>query len=169
MNQIIYEPHKWNDNIFIRKSHNCYSYALNIIEKKKINECKKILLTQTKCLRKQPNNVNKKYEFHSCSELIENIILEYPQIKIVNKNTPCPEGFYRVVLFLIKRFDNHHLTLNDFHFYRQDSDGFWSHKDGWRKATNKDKQGNLITDPEIIDNEIDSYLCCYFIFPIEKK
>lgn len=43
MEQIIYEPQKWNDDIFIRKSHNCYSYALNIIEKKRINECKQQL------------------------------------------------------------------------------------------------------------------------------
>ena len=33
MTQLIYEPSKWNDDIFIRKSHNCYSYALNIIQK----------------------------------------------------------------------------------------------------------------------------------------
>lgn len=168
MEQIIYEPQKWNDDIFIRKSHNCYSYALNIIEKKRINECKQQLKKNKFCLRRQPYNINKKYQFFNCDDLIQNILKEYPQIKIVNKNTHCPEGFYRVVLFLLKRVDLHHLNLNDFHFYRQDSNGLWSHKDGWRKVTNKDKHGKLIIDPEIIENEIESRLCSYFIFPIKK-
>ena len=35
-----FEPEKWNDNIFIRKSHNCYAYALNMIDNKKVKECK---------------------------------------------------------------------------------------------------------------------------------
>lgn len=170
MSHIIYEPSKWNDDIFIRKSHNCYSYALDLIERKRAKKCQKIISKKNSiCLRKQPNNVDKIDKYHNCTELINNILKEYPKIKKTTKNSPCPEGFYRVVLFLLKRKDNHHLTLNDFHFYRQDSNGFWSHKDGWRKATNKDKHGKLIREPEIIEYENKSKLCTYFIFPIKKK
>ena len=169
MTQLIYEPSKWNDDIFIRKSHNCYSYALNMIEKRRAKRCqKKTLKKGYICLRRQPNNKNKEDEFHSCDELINNILKEYPKIKRVAKNSPCPQGFYRVALFLLNRKDNHHLTLNDFHFYRQDNNGFWSHKDGWRKATNKDKHGKLIREPEIIENKNKNKLCSYFIFPIKK-
>ena len=39
----------------------------------------------------------------------------------------------------------------DFHFYRRDSDGNWSHKPGPRQATNVDNSGQVITDPRIAD------------------
>jgi hypothetical protein len=35
----------------------------------------------------------------------------------------------------------------DFHWYRKDDNGFWSHKDGWEPAVNKNKQNDLIIDP----------------------
>lgn len=39
----------------------------------------------------------------------------------------------------------------DFHFYRRDSDGNWSHKPGPRPPTNLDNAGNVITDPRTAD------------------
>ena len=41
MTELRYEPDKWNQDIFIRKIHNCYSYALNLIEAKRTSKCKK--------------------------------------------------------------------------------------------------------------------------------
>ena len=35
----------------------------------------------------------------------------------------------------------------DYHFYRQDSDGYWSHKPGATKVTRLDTSGRLIYDP----------------------
>lgn len=35
----------------------------------------------------------------------------------------------------------------DFHFYRQDSNGFYSHQEGKSKATSLDADGKLINDP----------------------
>lgn len=47
----------------------------------------------------------------------------------------------------------------DYHFYRQNPDGTWSHKQGCGgKATNLDGNGNVINDPETCsryDIEID--------------
>lgn len=39
----------------------------------------------------------------------------------------------------------------DFHFYRRDSDGNWSHKPGPRPPTTLDNSGNPITDPRTSD------------------
>ena len=39
----------------------------------------------------------------------------------------------------------------DFHFYRRDSDGTWSHKPGPRLPTNLDNSGAVITDPRTAD------------------
>ncbi len=35
-----YEPHIWNLNDDVKRSHNCYSYFLNLIDKKAFNKCK---------------------------------------------------------------------------------------------------------------------------------
>ena len=39
----------------------------------------------------------------------------------------------------------------DFHFFRRDSSGTWSHKPGPRLPTNLDNSGNVITDPRTAD------------------
>lgn len=51
------------------------------------------------------------------------------------------ENHYSVALFFS--------DANDFgfHWYRQDSDGTWSHKNGWRPPTNLDRLGRIISDP----------------------
>ena len=33
-----YEPGKWN-NKFVKKSHNCYAYAMNTIKQKYVEDC----------------------------------------------------------------------------------------------------------------------------------
>ena len=40
---------------------------------------------------------------------------------------------------------------SDFHFFRRDSDGNWSHKPGKYPPTNLDNSGNIITDPRVAD------------------
>lgn len=39
----------------------------------------------------------------------------------------------------------------DYHFYRLDNDGTWSHKSGRTPARNVDDSGNIITDPRTAD------------------
>ena len=161
-----YEPNKWNQDILIRKSHNCYSYALNKIEPYLISNCRKETKKKYFCQRKNPiSSKKKKITYYDCQSLINNILKSNSQIKLISKNDECPKNFYRVALFLLSRKDNHHLTMNDFHFYRQDTNKLWSHKDGWRKATNKDKHGKLISNPEIAEKDNKSKLCAYFLFP----
>ena len=41
--------------------------------------------------------------------------------------------------------------IRDYHWYRQDRDGTWSHKPGHSYATNKDGSGNVIYDPRTCD------------------
>jgi hypothetical protein len=38
--------------------------------------------------------------------------------------------------------------VNDYHWYRQDDDGSWSHKPGHAIARNTDASGNPIANPE---------------------
>ena len=55
----------------------------------------------------------------------------------------------------------------DFHFFRRDSDGFWSHKPGPRTPTNLDNSGNVITDPRTAD--IAPYKFARFLSACDRK
>ncbi len=57
------------------------------------------------------------------------------------------KGYYVAALF----FEDQGGGL-DFHWYRQDDDGTWSHKDGWRAVANKTVDGRAIYDPRYISD-----------------
>ena len=44
----------------------------------------------------------------------------------------------------------------DYHWYRQNPDGTWSHKPGKSEVTNLDASGELIFDPEICDRNYET-------------
>ncbi len=50
----------------------------------------------------------------------------------------------------------------DFHWYRMESDGTWSHKPGRAAATRLDNSGNLITDPWTADRGNYTVFCGFF-------
>lgn len=50
----------------------------------------------------------------------------------------------------------------DYHWYRLDDNGMWSHKPGPTAARNWDESGNLITDPKTADRGIYTTFCGYF-------
>lgn len=62
----------------------------------------------------------------------------------IGKYDACPAGTYKVALVA---YSNNW----DYHWYRQDADGYWSHKPGTTPLTNLDNSGNLIIDPETAD------------------
>jgi len=76
---------------------------------------------------------------------------DFPGItKIDSINSPVPCGHYRIALVLDNKGE--HL---DYHFYRQDLDGYWSHKTGRDPISNIDASNNKILDPEKIDRNYD--------------
>lgn len=56
---------------------------------------------------------------------------------------------------------------HDYHFYRQDNDGTWSHKPGGMGIKRVDNRGRLITNPMSLDLHARSYYCpvCFFWAP----
>lgn len=175
-----YEPDKWNNDFYIKKSHNCYSYAFNIIDKKRALECKKKLENNLKyCERPQPGLYsgyldNKRKVKFTESSLIRRMKEDNPLIKKISKDSNIKDGYYKICLFLNEKEDKHHNNYNDYHFYRQDNSGEWSHKDGWRKATNKDVKNKIINDPEYaqkryVNKKYNYKLVGYFMIPNERK
>lgn len=51
----------------------------------------------------------------------------------------------------------------DYHWYRQDNVGCWSHKPGQTAVTNVDSSGNPITDPKMCDRGPYTVFCTYMI------
>ena len=53
----------------------------------------------------------------------------------------------------------------DYHWYRRDSNGAWSHKPGGTQATNLDNSGNIITNPETANRGGYTQFVGYFFTP----
>ncbi|HYG62486.1 MAG TPA: LamG domain-containing protein [Thermoanaerobaculia bacterium] len=50
----------------------------------------------------------------------------------------------------------------DYHWYRLDDDGTWTHKPGNSPATNRDNSGNIITDPRTANRGIYTEFCGFY-------
>ena len=82
-------------------------------------------------------------------------------IYLSSQNDICKNGYYKIASSVNPN--------KSFHFYRQDKNGMWSHKNGWRKATNKDCDGKLIADPKYSNNGIYKVFCGYFLVPNDSN
>jgi len=140
-NEPTFEPTKWNNKSKIKKAHNCYSYAIN-----------KIVPTLTD--KAQPgrssgyNSMND--DQYECKEFYNRLKKDNPLLYVTTFTKPCQKKFHKIFLALDK--DN-----IDYHFYRQDNNGYWSHKPGRTEATNLDASGNKIKNPLLADRNYESY------------
>lgn len=129
----LFLPSKWNQPN-TKKYNNCYAYALQDL---KLNRKKKPQPGELCKLNKLKTN-----DF-SCDKLVERVLCDYPNdIYKINKGESCPCNEYEVSLFLDNTNNN-----KDYHFYKKNSNGFWTHKQGSLAVTNVDADNNLIKDP----------------------
>jgi hypothetical protein len=157
-----YDPEKWNNNFMDRINHNCYAYVLDDFVKDRPK-------------RPQPGHRDKtiqtfRKQDYTREEMTRRAIYDNPSIYCTDPNAVCKKGYYKGVL-VIDRYNN-------YHWIRQDSNGFWSHKPGQLPVTNKDADGNLIVDPSkanlIYDKERKEYnliyseIGPYFCIPSKK-
>ena len=166
-NAPVYNPKKWNANKYIRKSHNCYAYALNLIDSKQTSHCRRMIRTKKKCLRPQPGGYSgykEKFDAQrvTCARIEERMLNDNPSIQKLRKGQPCPTGFYKIMLYAAN-------DGSDFHFFRQDTPGSWSHKEGWRFARNRDWKNRLIHTPTSADKGKYTILCGTYAVPIEAS
>lgn len=70
------------------------------------------------------------------------------------------EGYYAVALFYSEDGKE-----RDLHWYRQDDDGTWSHKDGRHNPSQLDADGKPIRDPRLIANTDYPLLGSFFLVP----
>ena len=162
-----YQPSLWNKNKFIKKSHNCYSYALNLIYPHLIDFCKKNYNSKLKnefcpSVRPQPGMYAGIFRKQKNMNVAKRMILDNPSIKPTTFSSECPSGYYKIALVFEENMMN-------YHFYRQDKNTLWSHKDGWDNATNKDKDGKLIYDPRKCNRGMYKIFYNFYIVPISSS
>ncbi len=180
-----YKPENWSHKN-IQKSHNCYTYFLNNQIKSLQKRCDQLCPDGKKCggkcadLKPQPGdfylllrdgNLKNKKRTYNCQDMEDKILRDNPSIKKSKLLEKCPKNSYKGALVI----DPDHT----YHFYRQDSNGMWSHKPGTLSVTNLDASDQLIYAPHIADrnyakdnnnNDAINYteFCRYYCVPDNK-
>jgi len=140
-----YDPGRYNNDFAVYKSHNCYSYGMNVIDIDLVKNCRK---NKGKDCRKhfhQPGALNgdryalNTVERRTCPNVVRLMKSDVPNITDTTFLGQCPANTSKIALVVDKG--------EDYHFYRLDSDGWWSHKDGSNKVKRYDAQKQPIFNP----------------------
>lgn len=140
--EVAYDESLWNYTPVCGKT-NCYAYALNTQVEPGTN----------KLWFAQPG-IESDFEPYSQSEISADLIVravesdaeefEFTFVPI-GRYAKCPAGAYKVALVI----DNG----VDYHWYRQNPNGFWSHKLAGNPITKRDASDQLIIDPWLADRD----------------
>jgi hypothetical protein len=140
-----YEPQRYNGNPEIQDTHNCWSYGLNVIDKNQLGQCKgkgkscEPMYHQpgaTKGLTERLYDVAGR----RCDVVEDLMVADIPSIKKTTFHGKCPVGTSKIALAMHRG--------EDYHFWRQDSNGWWSHKDGANPVKTFDAEGMPIWNPK---------------------
>ena len=133
-----YAPAYWNNGGTIQYRNNCYNYANN---------------KRTDTFAQPGRASGHMYSSITCLE-VKNGSLSDGLTSTTASAIP-PQGKTKIALVV---------ALNwDFHWYRKDNNGYWSHKPGGTMATNRDNSGNVITNPETANRGSYTIFCGYFL------
>jgi hypothetical protein len=130
----LFLPHNWN-NTDTQKYNNCYSYAILDLDKSRDH---KLYPGEKSGL----DRVQHKKHKYKCPVFDKRLKLDNPGLLDSTPYDDCPCNYYKVGMFLDIRDKQ-----KDFHFYRQDKNGTWSHKPGSNLVTQLDASGEKIKDP----------------------
>jgi hypothetical protein len=148
-----YEPNRWNWNPKFKKTHNCFAYAMNVFDKRQLSKCKK---DDCNVSFHQPGEASGYRRFSdgnpkTCPNLIARVIGDNPSIVMSDFTSKCPPNTSKVAIIIDES--------DDYHFLRQDSNRFWSHKPGMMSVTNVDALGHKIWDPKL----------AFYNYTVQKK
>lgn len=162
-----YTAKKWNAEKNKRKSHNCYTYFLNKTQKHPVKVCKR--RGRKRCNKPQPGYYagypSIKRKNITCKAYNKRILADNKNIRRTRKRD-CPNGYHLGALAVNPGID--------YHFYRRDKNGYWSHKNGSKKAKVIDASGKLIKDPKYANRnhgKKQNYknFCGYYCVPNEQR
>ena len=137
-----FRPELWNSDEKITKTHNCYAYFLNNINKKIAELCEDDDKRNCNGYKPQPGlyagfkEITDKKNY-TCKNMTKRILADNPGIYVSNKPY-CKAGHYMGVVAIDPG--------KTYHFYRKDNNGRWSHKNGQMDAKDFDAEGNKMID-----------------------
>ena len=149
-----FEPEKWNEMSSIKKTHNCYAYVMDLI--------------RTDLNKKPQPGYSSGYgylednDLRSCDNLYQRMVSDNPSSHRVSFEQKCPLGYRKGFLAIDDSDDP------DYHFYRLDNNGYWSHKPGETDATMLDGSKKQILNPQEADRKGTNHNytkpCAFFCF-----
>jgi hypothetical protein len=139
-----YEPDRWNNRQEIRETHNCFAYAMNVHDPRQVRDCK--MDKDCNVPFHQPGSASGHDGFSSkrkktCSEMVARILGDNPGIRMTTFTDKCPPQTSKIAIVVDPN--------EDYHFFRQDTNRFWSHKPGGTPVTNLDSSKRVIYDPKL--------------------
>jgi hypothetical protein len=136
-----YNPAAWNDANGIQYNNNCYNYACDI---------------PTGTFAQPGRATGNQYTTLDCTQVGSGAQSDGLVSVDCNGGCGCRDCCHQIALVIWPGVD--------FHWYRKDRDGRWSHKPGGSEARNVDNSGNLITDPRTADRGGYTVFCgCYCV------
>lgn len=140
-----YKPARYNQNPLVRKTHNCWAYGLDVLDPAQLIQC---VGKSSSCrlMYHQPGGTaGRATELRtttgrSCPVVERLMRVDVPAIKRSTYKARCPRGSSKIAMVVDPG--------EDYHFYRQDSDGMWSHKDGANEVKRFDAEGQPIWNPK---------------------
>ena len=158
-----YNPKRWS-HPYIEGSHNCYSYFLDDIQKVLVKKCEDDCKKEysncprktKKCGEKKPQPGHFNYLMnqgtlssfkrgYQCPNMEKLIQKDNPNIKKTSLYERCPTQHYKGAMVVHKD--------KTFHFYKQNSDGRWSHKPGTQKVVDYDASNKNIYIPHFSNRD----------------
>lgn len=100
---------------------------------------------------------------YTCESVEAGMLKQHPEVYVAEFEQPCKAGERKIGLFV----DDVHPS--DYHFWRQDDDGYWSHKPGYQNPRREDARGKLIKAPHESSREFEhfnyTHQCNYYCIP----
>ena len=136
-----YDPAKWNKEGVVLKN-NCYAYATDN-------------MTNT---FPQPGKGSgaEPTPPYTCDNVTAAAVSD--GLVKASCDNACPKDSFKVALVI-----NPDPLGNDFHWYRQDKTGCWSHKPGSTAARNTDESNHIITNPQTANRGGYTQFCSFMI------
>ncbi len=139
-----FRPDRYNKNPLVQETHNCWAYGMNVLDPAQLTQCLgkppgcQLMYHQPGGTVHRARNL-RGAEGRSCPMVDSLMKLDVPDIRRTTFKARCPAGTSKIAMVVDPG--------EDYHFFRQDSDGLWSHKDGANKVKRFDAEGQPIVDP----------------------
>jgi hypothetical protein len=146
--ELEYEPDKWNKDYNIKSNHNCYSYALGKIVRGLESKAQPGYASGFEHIDD---------DSYDCKAFRERLKKDSPGSYLEKFDNSCLPGFYKIFLALDPQ--------NDYHWWQQNRNGYWSHKPGSTDVVDVDASGEKIKNPLKANRKYETlnyYKPCFF-------